>query len=67
MIRFDKKWRSVVAFALALPTSIFSISLSLSIAVDSDLLTKKVSNIILVVFLVQCIIVLVWYAIRKKN
>ncbi|OFZ14227.1 MAG: hypothetical protein A2X86_05080 [Bdellovibrionales bacterium GWA2_49_15] len=64
---FDKKWRNVMAFALGLPTAIFSISLCLRVAVDSGLLSKRISNVVLVAFLAQCVAVLVLYAVRKKN
>lgn len=67
MIRFDKKWRNIAAFALGIPTTIFSVSLLLQQAVNTGTLTKKISNMILVMFIVQCVAVLVWYAVRKKN
>ncbi len=66
-MRFETKWRYVVAFALGLPTTIFSVSLFLHVAVDKGIISKNVGNIILIAFLAQCVGMLVWYGTRKKN
>lgn len=63
----QKKWAKVVGIALSLPSSIFGMALLTEMLIKNQMVPKTIGWLLFILFIINSIIVMVWYALRVKN
>ncbi|MDD0854722.1 hypothetical protein HBN50_16555 [Halobacteriovorax sp. GB3] len=63
----QKKWAKVLGLAISFPSSIFGVALIVETLIENDVVSKKIGWLLFIVFIVNTISLMVWYALKVKT
>lgn len=66
-MKIEKKWIPIVSLALGMPMTFLISAISLMKLVEQEVISKNIAMIIFLAIVTQLILLIVLYAIKRKN